>query len=242
LHITSGRFAGQGGGDLGLQVLFKALPEFEHKIVFAAPIRVWTEIGREDGICSFSMGRTEEREKLALFSDRPLWVPGYTLITTDDHVRFFDRYRIGGVVDLERLAGAIQLNVGFMTGRPYPRAINNLQYRIPVVSAAAMQPLFRQLAAHRLDLLFSSIAEATYFDKVLHLDGHFVSLPVRGIPAGNGAYIVCSKGPIGSAVMTRINQVLADDATWEEFVEPWRQWYNDEAMAMIRRGNQKDGQ
>ena len=245
-HITSGPYAGQGGGDVGIPGLFAALKEFDHQLDYAPPARLWYEMSHNDAVCAFPVGRTEERTKIAVFSERALVVPGFSIITTDDRLPLFERYRgAGGAIDLARLAAAVDLVGGYVDSRPYPVAIAELIHnpgrQLAIQAASQAPPLYRQMSARRLDFVFSAAAEAYYYNKTLSPSEHFVTLPIHNVPAAVGTYFACSNGPVGRAVMARINKVMAEDAVWQSVVEPWRQWYNPVDIQTLMQSGNKDG-
>jgi len=72
----------------------------------------------------------------------------------------------------------------------------------------------------------------------------FASLPVKGGVSSIRGYIACSKGPLGRAVIEKIDEALADESRWTAFIEPLRRWFEpaDFAAALAARPEGNAGQ
>jgi len=71
-YIAEGELAGQGIKDRQLQLIAAQIPEFQHRTVRASISRLWYQIRHEDGMCGIGALRNPEREKIAVFSRRPV--------------------------------------------------------------------------------------------------------------------------------------------------------------------------
>jgi len=72
LYIARGEEAGQGFSDRQIDFLIKHLPGFTHTIVGSNAKRTLFEMEHRDGVCSVTLLRDAEREKVMEFSARPI--------------------------------------------------------------------------------------------------------------------------------------------------------------------------
>ena len=240
--ILDGELAGQGWSEQQMRGLFPLLPGFEHRTLQGSLSRIWYEMAHRDGVCFNGAARTPERESMAVFSRRPIVVPAYRVIVRADAL---DRFRpsLGpdGGVDLERLAENGALTGGYVSGRAYFSVLNRFigsdQGRARLESAVSTLQLFNLLHGKRLDYILSSPVEAPYYKARFHLPDEFVSLPVEGGDPSVRGYVVCSKGPLGRAVIEKVDALLVDDRAWAAYLEPLRRWLEpaDFAAALAAR-------
>lgn len=227
--ILDGQLSGQGWSDAQLRDLFPKLPGFRHQLVEGSLARIWYEIEHHDGVCFDGAARNEEREKFAAFSHRPILVPPYGVIVRatekDRFARFLDD---AGALDLDRLGDASGLIGGYTASREHFPAINRFLQMDKggprMEKAVSPSQLFNLLHAGRVDFIFSEPVEAPYYKARFHLSGEFAVFPIAGNPLSIKGYLVCSKGPIGTAVIERIDALLDDDAEWAAYLEPLRRW------------------
>jgi len=225
--ITEGPFAGQGGSELALRALGRALPQFTWRYEVASPLRELHDIALHDGLCSFGFAKLPEREKFMVFNNRPMVSPGYGLIVREDRLAEFRRFLDAeGAVDLDRLAEAKSLKGGYPAGRPRYGTLGDFieKHGERLTADNDTNRLFRQLKAKRLDYLFGVRDEVFYFAATLGQGGTVTALPIVGMIRNNNGYIACSKGPIGEAVIAAVDAYLDDDAHWAAFIAPWERW------------------
>lgn len=236
--ILEGDLAGQGWADRQMRFLFPLLPEFDHRLVQSSLSRAWYEMAHRDGVCFDGAARNAEREDIALFSRRPIVAPSYRIIIrAADLMRFHPFLDADGSIDLERLAAEDGLAGGYTAAREHFPAINRFiesdQRRVRLETAMSPAQLFNLLQGRRLDFIISSPVETPYYKARFHLADAFVSLPVKGGVSAIRGYVVCSKGPLGRAVIERIDAVLADRARWDAYIEPLRRWFEPADFAAL---------
>lgn len=225
--IIDGPFAGQGGTELALKALGQALPQFSWRYEVATPLRELHDIAQRDGLCSWGFAKLPERQAYMVFNNRPMLSPGYGLILREDRLSEFKRFLDAeGAVDLGKLAEAKTLSGGYPGGRPRYGALGDFIQKNGdhLTADTDSHRLFRQLKAKRLDYLFGVRDEAIYFAAALGQDSGIVTLPIAGMDRYGRAYIACSKGAVGQAVIAAVNSWLDDDAHWAAFIAPWARW------------------
>lgn len=228
--ILEGDLAGQGWADRQMHELFSLLPDFDHRLVQGSLSRIWYEMARRDGICFDGAARSPEREDIAQFSRRPIIAPSYRVIVrAADLARFRPFLDEKGAIDLDRMAEEDGLAGGYTAARAnspvITRFIDSERRRIRLETAVSPSQLFNLLHGKRLDFIISSPVEVPYYKARFHLTAEFASLPVKGGASSIRGYIACSKGPLGRAVIEKIDQTLADESRWTVFIEPLRRWF-----------------
>jgi len=227
--ILDGELAGQGWSDIQLRQLFPKLPGFGHQVEDASLSRIWYEMKHHDGVCFDGASRNAERESFALYSRRPLLVPSYGVTVRADQKDRFARFLdSSGAIDLDRLSQANGLTGGYPAARELFPAINRFLQTAKggprMDKTVSPLQLFNLLHARRVDFIFAEPVEAPYYRARFHLGGEFVTFPIAGDPPSIKGYLVCSKGPIGRAVIARLDALLEDDGEWAAYLEPLRRW------------------
>jgi len=240
--ILAGELAGQGWADQQMRTLFPLLGEFQHEEVTGSLSRIWYEIEHHDGICIDGASRNEDRLRYALFTNRPIIVPPFGVtIRAEDLKRFEPFLDAEGALDLGRLGGRWDLTGGYTAAREHFPAINqflqNAQRGPHLDKTVSPSQLFNLLHAKRLDFIFSEPVEDLYYKARFHVSDEFVTFPIAGNAPTLRGYIVCSKGPIGRAVIARLDAILAEEAGWAAYMEPLRRWLGpkDFAKAMAQK-------
>lgn len=240
--ILDGALAGEGWADQQMRELFPLLPDFDHRLVQGSLSRTWYDMARRDGICFNGAARSPEREDIAMFSRRPIIAPSYRIIIRAAALaRFRPFLDESGAIDLDRLALEDGLAGGYTTAREHFPAINHFiesdRRRVRLDAVISPSQLFNLLHGKRLDFIISSPVEAPYYKARFHLVDEFVSLPVKGGVSAIRGYVACSKGPLGRAVIEKIDALLADESRWAAYIEPLRRWFEpaDFAAALAAR-------
>lgn len=230
--IAEGPLAGLGAHEIEVQILARALPQFGWRLAVVRPLRALHEIQHRDGGCSFGFARLPEREGTMLFNARPMVVPGYGVILREDRLPDFQRFLDGGgALDLARLRGA-PLQGAYVAGRPHFGVVKEFIEagldRPHLIASADTAGLFRQLASGRIDFLFGLRDETNYFAESVVAGAHLVALRIAGTEQWGRSYLGCSTGPVGRRAMAVLDDWLADDRHWAEFIEPWKRWLSPE--------------
>ncbi len=234
--VFDGELANQGWGDVQMRNLFPLLPEYDHQLVEGSLSRIWYEIEHRDGVCFNGAVRNPERDNFAVFTHRAIIVPAYGVtIQANDSQRFERFLDADGAIDLDRLAEESALAGGYTAAREHFPAINRFlqdRRRGPrMEKMVAPSQLFNLLHAGRLDFIFSEPVEGPYYKARFHLSDEFVTFPIKGNLTSLKGYVVCSKGPIGRAVVAELNRLLDQDGPWATYLEPLRRWMTPKDFA-----------
>lgn len=244
--ILEGELSGQGWADRQMQALFPLVPGFEHHLVQGSLSRVWYEMAHRDGICFNGAARNEDRESFAAFTHRPILVPPYSLVIRSSEIKRFRRFLdVEGMVDLDQLAGEEAMTGGYTAARDHYPAINRFLQsparRTAMEKAISTSQLFNLLHAGRLDFIFVEPVEAPYYRARFHVAEEFSILPIKGSPPSVRGYVACSNGPIGRAVVARIDELLRDETQWQAYMEPLRRWMDPRDFAFALAAKPETG-
>ena len=227
--ITSGELEGKGGGDLQTSYLAGRLSQFKHRSDRASIARIWHEIGTKDGICTVGALRSPERDKLAIFSNRPFVVPSYRLIVDNRKLLRFRPYMTeSGEVDLDRLATDPALRGGYVFARLHSAQINafvdSAERRATLEKLGSTVQIFHLMHLGRLDFIFAAPYEINYYKVVSHYTEEITTLPIKDSPRSVKGYVACSALRDGRAVIAAVDTVLSDDGSWAAFLSPMKRW------------------
>jgi len=236
--IFDGPMVGRGFADQQLQVLFAALPGYDHQIVKGTIERNWHELETRDGVCFNWVTHNTASHWNAVFSKKPVLNPGYRMAVRTSRLTEFLQFAATGDVDLTLLAKDDALSAAYIASRDYLPAINGfLASRRKLQKAMSNAQLLEMLHANRADFGFASPSEVKYFRNALHLDDDFTLLKVRGAPVYNEGYVACSSGAMGKEVMAKIDAYLEKPEGWAAYVAPLQPWLEpaDYAFAAANR-------
>ena len=240
VYIRDGPDAGKGYADLGLAYLIDNLPDYKHVILAVDTPRALFEMQRQDGVCFYPVVKNAEREVFALFSARPISLLGVRVVTIEDKRTLFSSVLTrDGKVDLTRLGASETLKGGYLLGQPYSPAlsalVNDPAKPLKLVPVPQLDQLQKMLRAGFFDFYL-------YYPYLSNLPAgstplkSLLGLPIENEPQMVKAYIACSRGARGEAVIKRIDQLLSDDQRWHLFVAPIQSWETPERVNAAEAG------
>lgn len=221
-------------GDHYLSFLMGRLPDFDHRVLHGSTGRVWHEIESSHiGACVFNALKTPEREKVAIYSRRPLLTPAFRLYfpeaRRDELAPYFDSE---GRVDLGKLSG-VSLRGGITANRAYNSVIDGFialrRKNEPLDGLVSTRQLINLLRAGRLDFAFASPIDFNENEEGV------ASARVAGTEASNASFVACSRDKTGESVIATIDRLFDDQENWAEFIEPLRTVLSDADYAVALR-------
>jgi len=224
-----------------LTFLIEHLDDFSHKILSGSLTRNLYMLEHNDGYCVDSAMRSPEREKFMRFSRRPLPFPGFRIVVRAQHLAemrpFIDA---SGAVDLRLLAGDAAIKGAYNSSRLYPEEIRKFleddRRAAPVDKVMSTRQMFNLIHEDRILYGFALPIEVTFIQTIPDDPfKEFVTLPVAGVPTQVDGFVACSKGPMGNAVIDAIDQLLENEARWQEYVAPLQPWLPADDFAAIRK-------
>ncbi len=228
-YISEGELAGQGIKDQQLRLIAQQVPEFQHHTMRASISRLWYQMQHEDGFCGIGVLRRPEREKIAVFSRRSVLVPGFRLVVRPDDAAPFEPFLSEArEVDLGALTQSPKLKGSYVADRVYPPAvatyIDSDQRRLPIEKSVDGERLFQLLRTKRVDFVFGLAYEATYYAWKIGMREPLPPLPIKDTPRTVAGYTACSNGPVGRAMIARLDALQRDPAFWQQWLEPLKRW------------------
>jgi uncharacterized protein (TIGR02285 family) len=242
LFIADGALAGRGSADQQLAFLTQSLPQFQHRQTPASFSRVWHQIGHGDGNCTIGALRTPERGAIAMFSQRPVPVPGYHVIIRADQRDDFAPYLDSrGRLDLDLLAARSSLRGGYVTSRRHAPRIDRFiaasHRQTPLDPVMSPLQLFHLLSLRRQDFIFALPFEIGYYRDVDPRTPPLLALPIKDVAAMVNGHVACSNGPIGRKVVSAVDLLLRNPNNWRSFVAPLQQWLSPEDYDHLLSGS-----
>jgi uncharacterized protein (TIGR02285 family) len=239
--IFEGELAGRGFADQQLRVLFAALPDYDHQIVKGTIARDWHELETRDGVCFNWVTHNSVSHWNATFSRRPVLNPGYRVAVRTSRLTEFLPYAVSGDLDLGLLGANEGLSGGYLAARDYLQTISDFigstSRQAKLQKTISSSQLVELLQAGRLDFIFASPTEVAFYRQTLRLQDDFTLIKVKGAPIYNEGYIACSSGPIGKAVIAKLDDFLDRPEGWSAYVAPLQPWIDpaDYAVAAAMR-------
>jgi uncharacterized protein (TIGR02285 family) len=233
-----GPVAGHGVGDQQLAYLMAQMPEFTHEKAVTAGGRVWFELDRKDNVCSAAAIYSKERSKAAIFSHRPIPMPGFALIIAENHrAAIASALSAEHEIDLTRLLPMKDLSGAYVGPRPMGPVLDgfvaNPERHVPLAKMIDAPQMYAQLANQHVDFLFAPRVEAQNYFQSASSEKRFAEIPIKGVAPTINIYIVCSNGPRGRAIIAKIDKLLGQPEHWRNFIAPLKGWLNDEQFAAV---------
>ena len=222
-----------------LAFLTAHLSSFTHHVARVSTARATHELEHGTGVCTVAMLVTPERQRFAVFSSRRIVLPGYRLIVRKDRLAALAPAIIKGEVDLDRLGALPGVAGGYTHLRHYDGTIPDFitaHDGAGVTSVVANALLFNLIQAERIDYAFALPMDVFFYSDEAARQ-KLAILPIKGAGAKAEAGVGCSSDQSGRNVIRAVDELLADDARWAEFVEPFRKWVPPEDFAVLLAGH-----
>jgi uncharacterized protein (TIGR02285 family) len=218
-----------------LAFLTSHLPSFNHHIVRVSAARAYHELEHGSGVCKIGVLVTPERQRFAAFSARHMMLPGYRLVIRKERMAALAPAIVKGEVDLDKLGGLPGIAGGYTHLRHYDAPIADFTQAHDgsgMTSVVANGLLFNLIQAERIDYAFVLPMDVFFYTDQTAREKLAV-LPIKGPIARAEAGVACSSDQSGKDVIHAIDGLLADDAAWAEFVEPFKKWVPPEDFAVL---------
>jgi len=223
----------------GLAFLTSRLPAFTHHVVRVSTARANHELEHGSGVCRVGALITPERRRFATFSARHIVLPGYHLVTRKEKLAELGPALVKGEVDLDRLGALPGVTGGYTHMRHYDAPIADFTQAHDgsgVTSVLVNGLLFNLIQAERIDYAFVLPMDVFFYTDQAARE-KLAILPIRGGMARAEAGVACSSDQSGKNVIRAVDALLADDAAWAEFVEPFKKWVPPEDFAVLLAGH-----
>ena len=237
-YIAEGPRRGQGIGDEIVDLLAERLEGYEHQSRVASPDRIFKELEQGHGACSVAYIKTEERERVMLYSIPDMILPPNGITIRRD---LLDRFGGGGPVSLERLLGDSSLKLGVAAGRAYGPTLDPLLERLGGSQVHARsgddiyRSLFQMLVRKRLDYVLGYPYEANFVAQSLGEAGTIVNLPLTETAAiYTLAHVVCPRNDWGRKVIGEIDEILRRERPTERYRRIFERWLDSAQLPAYR--------
>jgi uncharacterized protein (TIGR02285 family) len=190
--------------------------------------------------------KNEEREKVAVFSNRPTIVPGYRILILTDRLPQFSPFLThDGAVDLSLLAETKTLRGAYVASRPLfgvlEDFVNAPNRSVKLEKLPQATQLTNLVISGHIDFAIVPGIEVNFYTSKYRESHAFTAIPVMGMPVTLRSYVACSNSNIGRDIMTKVNEVIDDDHQWARFVRPLLQWGEPASNALSLGGKPESG-
>jgi len=145
-----------------------------------------------------------------------------------------------GEVELDKLKSSQDLEGAYTDTATYGEDIDAFIHApdraVQLNKVVEMNHPLTLLQKGRTDFIFVWPEQLTFFKRSTHADFATVNYRIAGSPAAQPYYVACSKGPLGQKAIARIDALLAEPASWEEFIAPLRSWFSPADVERAQRG------
>lgn len=237
-YINSGEFAGQGVGDLILDIYIKNLKEYTHKKVFMPPLRSIDERKKGSHTCQVIEGNLPDivaHSAMSMPSLLGKWKSGiYSKKGT-----YPKEYIKKGFItedELENLKNPIAFLQIYLD---YYSFYKNLNY----TSLAAVPQVHKLLFSNRISSIITSSEELEYFKAIENKKEDYEFLRVfrkidnKLVPIIDTAYTSCPNNDWGRKVIQKINGILKEQRKTKAYKDAVMRWFplNDPDRPMLEK-------
>lgn len=218
-NIQQGPDAGQGSYDLMLSQLIAALPQYQHRQLFATLIKRQQLMQQGIPHCLFGVLKSAERQEKMLFSDIAFYSPALRLVAKADHP-LWQANDVGAAIELAKLlqqswTGMVEYK------RFYPSHVQQFAGKLLQVSDSSTD-LVGMLKMGRADYVIE------YPDRIHWLANRHPTVSLRyarivGEAPAVPVYVACQKSAQAAGEIAAINQALAQLRHSSVYQQAWLQ-------------------
>ncbi len=234
-HIPDG-YEVRGTLDGLVDFLAERLPEYDHTREYVANATRAEILKTRDLVCIVGYYKTEAREAYTVYSRSPAFVtaPLRLFVDAGTAARFAPFLDPSGAIDLTRLVADGKLVGGREEGRSYTPQIDGMIGK-GVTTWPRTESGFGMLAAARLDWLIDYPEAAMIGLAGAPAAFHYKMFPIAGADVPRGSYIGCSKKPAGTALIGKIDRLLAAAGPHPSWQADYEGWLDPERQTELRR-------
>jgi uncharacterized protein (TIGR02285 family) len=236
--ILEGDDRGTGRFNHILALAQKKLSQYRHLEVKMNWRRVWFEISQGKHICNIFAYKTDEREKIAYFSEPHTFVLPNAIIMKHHNIQKMGNptsYSIVSLLKDNRFNGIIERTRSFSF-----KLDGILEKHLPgsnlIRKSAKPESLIKMVDANRIDYTIEYPIVASYFDQKVCLNKGFLSsILIEELPLYNTVCVACPKNEWGKKVINRWNNVFRKLKRTDRYRKITEMGHNDEReLSMIR--------
>ncbi len=245
LYILEGQAQGLGVLDRGLRVqVLPRLTGYRHRTTEVPIKRLESTLRSQPNACAFGLFKNASREAYMVFSKPFLsQIPPGVIVLRSGMERLKPFLDARGQLKLRSALESNELSLGYADSRSYGAAVDGLlaelrgHAKLQAVSATTpARNLMQMTQLGRLDLALMLPYEPRHLEITEGLDvKNLRFLRVAEQPRELQGYAACAKGPLGEAVIQRLNEVLARADVQAALYGYYEQWLDDDSKALARQ-------
>lgn len=233
-YILSGPYKGEGIGDKILKIIAEKVTEYDHRYIEMPPLRAIEEEINGRHLCSLLGGITEIALKDRVYnSDYPSAIISFKGGIYFKQNAFSKEMIDRGYVAIEELEKMKKIAAFPQQFTKFYAFLNQPQH-VPLPSGFQK---YKMLIHNRVDYIFSSLEEMTYYKTIGLFTNDFESLIFRkseyerskNLPMiGSFLYSACPRNDWGAKVISVINKFLKDNRASFEYKKANLRWIPSE--------------
>jgi len=235
-YILDGPDKGKGAVDGLYALLFRYLPEYEHKTINMTFGRVLQTMKSGQNLCAVGF-RDQEREKVAYFSIPAIISLPFAVVAKKGRIEQF--YGDIDSVSIEKLLADKRLRGGVMQKRSYgdiDGIIKKYEESRVLHTLTPNSDIVQMLLSDRLDYVIEIVSFAKYRAKHSGKEKEITSFPIREYRQQVlVAHVFCTKNEWGRQMIQKINQIIRRERTSPSYIEFMERWYDDRSRRIIRK-------
>jgi uncharacterized protein (TIGR02285 family) len=236
--ILEGDYASQGFADAFRRILFENLRGYKHELIVATTARSIERIQAQPNVCSTTLLKTPERERMMEFSTKVQDLLPNGVVTLRAKLPLFQPFlNERGELRLAEFLSSGNYRLGVVS-RSFGQGIDRLLKRYEGEPSIVIVPstdhfttrLQKLVTQHEFDAILGYANELQYAARSLNLaPQQFAFLHVAEEPGLISLYVACSQSATGRRVIDEVNRVLADPIHQQTIKAAYRYWLDAES-------------
>ncbi len=240
--IHQGEQKGEGYEDIVTDIIHHNLPDYNHRKVVANISRHYHEFKNKENVCNVGLYKTKERESFLHYSMPSFFtLPTVVVIKKEDYEKFGKSKN----VRLNLLLQNEKIVIGHAKDRSYGKFVDEIvtkyedQDSIYVFSGNELSlNFFKMLDLGRIDGLISLPEEAMYQAERLGIRDKIMTLTImenQQQPEAWFSHVACSKTEWGQQVIDKVNSVLLEQRSTNEYRAAYERWLDETSLDNYRK-------
>ncbi|MBU2510703.1 transporter substrate-binding domain-containing protein [bacterium] len=235
--VENGGVSGYGIDVLNL--IKEELTEYDHKLISAAPKRIFENMKFGKNYCAVGPSKTEEREEYLYYSLPFRAVFPDMVIMRKQNAVNMGLTKEASLKDLLLNKNLVMGHINATSSDSFADGIikkyGGSTRKETLSGSDSIQNLVQMLHSKRIDWFIWDPASILFYEKRLETSKELTALSVieQNIPVALG-YITCPKNDWGQIIIKRVNRVLIQEIPTEQYFNFFTPWVHDNQMESFR--------
>jgi polar amino acid transport system substrate-binding protein len=230
----------KGYGAHAIRLISQQMPEYQHKLVKAQPVRIFGDMKRGKKYLAYGAAKTPEREKYLAYSLPCRLSLNDTVIMKPEKAK---KYLAGSKISLKKLLGDPSLVMGQSRGYSYGKEIDqilntyggrNKQEILAGVDAESRK--LKMLQSDRIDWMLWDPLSIEILKKNAGISVKLTAYEISELSSSfTPAYLVAPRTEWGIQMIKRVNLALRKILPTDEFYNGLSRWVPEELKPSFRQ-------